>query len=84
MKLFNVSYYFTNDGYDSAFGTPFHTYTACTQILVLEEAHEFIPYRLVRTNNIHKGKAPINKESIKKIKKKHTLWTLYIETKRKY
>ena len=37
MKLFSVSYYFTNDGYDSASGTPF--YTACTQILVVEEAH---------------------------------------------
>ena len=49
-------------------------------IKMLED--EFIPYRLVRTNNIHKGKAPINKESIKKMKKKHTLWTLDIETKR--
>ena len=49
-------------------------------IKMLED--EFISYRLVRTNNIHKGKAPINKESIKTIKKKHTLWTLYIETKR--
>ena len=38
-KLFCVSYYVTNDGYDSASGTPFHTYTACTQILVVGEAH---------------------------------------------
>ena len=39
MKLFSVSYYVTNDGYDSASGTPFHTYTVCIQILEVEEAH---------------------------------------------
>ena len=42
---------------------------------------EFIPYRLVSNINIHKGKLPINKESVKTIKKKHTLWKRYMETK---
>ena len=31
--------------------------------------------------NRHKGKVPLNKESVKKIKKKHTLWKRYMETK---
>ena len=29
----------------------------------------------------HKGKVSLNKESVKKIKKKHTLWKCYMETK---
>ena len=32
--------------------------------------YEFIPHRLVSNINRHKGKVPINKESVKKIKKK--------------
>ena len=31
--------------------------------------------------NRHKGKVPLNKESVKEIKKKHTLWKHYMETK---
>ena len=42
---------------------------------------EFIPHRLVSNINRHKGKIPLNKESVKKIKKKHTLWKRYMETK---
>ena len=42
---------------------------------------EFIPHRLVSNINRHKGKVPLNKESVKKIKKKHTLWKRYMETK---
>ena len=42
---------------------------------------EFIPYRLVSNINRHKGKVPLNKESVKKIKKKHTLSKCYMETK---
>ena len=42
---------------------------------------EFIPHRLVSNINIHKGKVPLNKESIKKIKEKHTLWKSYMEKK---
>ena len=32
--------------------------------------YEFIPHQLVSNSNIHKGKVPLNKESVKKIKKK--------------
>ena len=39
---------------------------------------EFIPHRLVSNINRHKGKVPLNKESVKK---KHTLWKRYMETK---
>ena len=42
---------------------------------------EFIPHRLVSNINRHKGKVPLNKESVRKIKKKHTLWKRYMETK---
>ena len=42
---------------------------------------EFIPHRLVSNINRHKGKVPLNKESVNKIKKKHTLWKRYMETK---
>ena len=42
---------------------------------------EFIPHRLVSNINRHKGKIPLNKESVKKLRKKHTLWKGYIETK---
>ena len=42
---------------------------------------EFIPHRLVSNINRHKGKVNLNKESVKKIKKKHTLWKRYMETK---
>ena len=42
---------------------------------------EFIPHRLVSNINRHKGKVPLNKESVNKIKKKHTLWKHYMETK---
>ena len=41
---------------------------------------EFIPHRLVSNINRHKGKVPINKESVKKIKKKHFMETLYGNT----
>ena len=41
---------------------------------------EFIPHRRVSNINRHKGKVPLNKESVKKIKKKHTLWKRYMET----
>ena len=42
---------------------------------------EFIPHRLVSNINRHKGKVPLNKESVKKIQKKNTLWKRYMETK---
>ena len=42
---------------------------------------EFIPHRLVSNINIHKGEVPLNKEPVKKIKIKHTLWKGYMETK---
>ena len=42
---------------------------------------ECIPHRLVININRHKGKVPLNKESVKKIKKKHTLWKRYLQTK---
>ena len=32
--------------------------------------------------NRHKRKVPINKESVKKIKKKHSLWKRFMETKK--
>ena len=35
----------------------------------------------MRNINRHKGKVPLNKESVKKIKKKHILWKRYMETK---
>ena len=43
---------------------------------------EFIPHRLVSNINIHKGKVPLNKESVKKIKKKHIMETLYGDKRR--
>ena len=43
---------------------------------------ELIPHRLVSNINIHKGKVPLNKESVQKIRKKHTLWKRYTETKK--
>ena len=42
---------------------------------------EFIPHRLVSNINRRKGKVPLNKESVKKVKKKHTLQKRYLETK---
>ena len=39
---------------------------------------EFIPHQLVSNINRHKGKVPLNKESVKK---KHILWKRYMETK---
>ena len=44
---------------------------------------EFIPHRLVGTINRHKGKVPLHKEPIKKMKKKHTIETLYGDKRRK-
>ena len=41
----------------------------------------FIPHRLVSNINRHKENILLNKESVKKIKKKHTLWKRYMETK---
>ena len=41
---------------------------------------EFIPHRLVSNINRHKRKVPLNKESVKKIKKKCNLWKRYMET----
>ena len=37
IKLFSVSYFVSNDGDDSVSDTHFHTYTACTQTLAVEE-----------------------------------------------
>ena len=45
--------------------------------------NEFIPHRLVSIINRHKGKVPLNKESVKKIKKKHFMETLYGDKRRK-
>ena len=42
---------------------------------------EFILHQLVKNINTHKGKVLLNKESVKEIKKKHTLWKQYMETK---
>ena len=44
---------------------------------------EFIHHRLVSNINIHKGKVPLNKESVKKIEKKHVMETLYVDKRRK-
>ena len=44
---------------------------------------EFIPHRRVSNINIHKGKVPLNNESVKKIKKKHFMETLYGDKRRK-
>ena len=48
-------------------------------IKMLEE--EFIPHRMVGSCNRHKGKIPLDEASVRKIKKKHTLWKRYMETK---
>ena len=48
-------------------------------IKMLED--EFIPHRMVGSCNRHKGKIPLDEASVRKIKKKHTLWKRYMETK---
>ena len=48
-------------------------------IKMLEE--EFIPHRMVGSCNRHKGKIPLDEASVRKIRKKHTLWKRYMETK---
>ena len=42
---------------------------------------EYIPHRTVSNANAHKGKIPLDKASIRKIKKKHSLWKRFMETK---
>ena len=48
-------------------------------IKMLED--ELIPHRMVGPCNRHKVKIPLDEASVTKIKKKHTLWKRYIETK---
>ena len=48
-------------------------------IKMLED--EFIPHRMVGSCNRHKGKIPLDEASVRKTKKKHTLWKRYMETK---
>ena len=48
-------------------------------IKMLED--EFIPHRMFGSCNRHKGKIPLDEASVRKIKKKHTLWKRYMETK---
>ena len=38
---------------------------------------EFIPHRLITKSRKHKGKFPMDSASLRKIKKKHTLWKRY-------
>ena len=42
--------------------------------------NEFIPHKLVGHATERKGKIPLDKSSIRKIKKKHTLWKRFMET----
>ena len=42
---------------------------------------EFIPHRLITKFRKHKGKFPMDSASLRKIKKKHTLWKRYMETR---
>ena len=50
-------------------------------IIKIEDA--FTPHRRVSNINIYKGKVPLNKESVKKIKKKHFMEMLYGDNRRK-
>ena len=44
--------------------------------------NEFIPHSIVSGNsNKHKGKIPVSRDTITKIKKKHIAWKRYMETK---
>ena len=44
--------------------------------------NEFIPHSIVSGNsNKHKGKIPLSRDTITKIKKKHNAWKRYMETK---
>ena len=44
--------------------------------------NEFIPHSIVSINsNKHKGKIPLSRDTITKIKKKHNAWKRYMETK---
>ena len=58
-----------------------------TQWLNLKEyikiiENEFIPHSIVSGNsNKHKGKIPLSRDTITKIKKKHNAWKRYMETK---
>ena len=87
-----LKYYYDQRDYngmkatDTDWGDILITSTINHQWLVFKEyikkiEDEFIPHRLVSNINIHKGKVPLNKESVKKIKKNHTLRKRYMEIK---
>ena len=90
-----LNYYYDQGDYNSMktkldhtdLGEIFGTSTINHQWLCFKEyikkiEDEFIPHRLVSNINTHKGKIPLNKESIKKIKKKH-YGKLYGDKRRK-